>query len=81
MLLDEFPALQVLDDDRKVQLATELIDSAFGKVIELPPGLLSAIDERIAYNNAHPEEVSTTAEFEARLGELKKRLAARRAHA
>ena len=79
MLLEKFPALQQLDGNDKAQLATELWERALDEVVELPPGLLAAVEERIAYNEAHPEDVYTTEQVTARLAELKKRIAARKA--
>ena len=81
MLLENYPALQQLDAKAQTQLATELLERTLDNVVELPPELLAAIEERIAYNNAHPEEVFTTEEVTARLAALKKRIAARKAHA
>ena len=81
MLLENYPALQQLDAKAQTQLATELLERTLDDVVELPPELLAAIEERIAYNNAHPEEAFTTEEVTARLAALKKRIAARKAHA
>jgi len=79
MLLEKFPALQQLDGKDKVQLATELWERALEDVVELPPELLAAVEERIAYNDAHPNKVYTTGQVTARLANLKKRIAARKA--
>ena len=79
MLLEKFPALQRLDGKDKVQLATELWERALEEVVELPPELLAAVEERIAYNDAHPAEVYATAQVTARLAGLKKGIAARKA--
>ena len=81
MLLEKFPDLQQLDPKDQAQLATELWDRSLDNVVELHPLVLAAIEDRIAYNNAHPDEVSTTEEFKLRFEELKKRIAARSAHA
>ena len=81
MLLEKFPDLQQLDPKDQAQLATELWDRSLDNVVELHPLVLAAIEERIAYNNAHPEDVFTTEEVTARIAELKKRIAARKQHA
>ena len=81
MLLENYPELQQLDAKAQTQLATELLERTLDDVVELPPGLLTALEERIANNDAHPEEVFTTEEVTARLAALKQRIAARKAHA
>ena len=80
MLLEKFPALQQLDGKEKAQLATELWERAMEDVIDLPAELLAAMEERIAYNEAHPSEVFTTEQVAKRLAGLKQRIAARKAH-
>jgi hypothetical protein len=89
MILDQFPAIRALSDADKLQLAEELYTAALepdsnpdaDAEVVLHPELLAAIEERVAYNRAHPEEVYTMEQVAARLAELKKRIAARKAHA
>ena len=81
MLLEKFPTLQQLDAKEMTELAMELLDRALDDAVELPPELLAAIEECVADNDARPHEVFTSAEVEARLAGLKRKIAARRAHA
>ncbi len=80
MILDAFPTLQSLSAEAKTLLAAELVQDAINgdPEITFPPGLLAAIEERVAYNEAHPDEVFTTDQVTARLAELKRTIAARR---
>lgn len=80
MLLEKFPALQQLDGKDKAQLATELWERALDDVIELPPEVLAAVEERIACHEAHPGSVYTTEQVTERLAQLKQRIASRKGH-
>lgn len=79
MLLDQFPQLQQMDPDSRMQLATELWDTAVDEKI-FTPEVLAALDERLAYYEAHPEDVFTTEQVMARMEVFKQKLAARRKH-
>ena len=81
MLLENYPELQRLDAKAQAQLGTELLERALDHTVELPPVLLAAIEERIAYNEAHPNDGFTTGEFTQRRDALKSRIAARKANA
>ena len=80
MILDAFPSLQSLSPEAKTLLAAELVEDAMkgNQDVSFPPGLIAAIEERLAYNETHPDEVFTTAQVTARLAELKRVIAARR---
>lgn len=81
MILDQFPTLRNLAREEQCQLAAELLDAALDAEVVLPPELLAAVQERVAYNEAHPEPCFTSAEMGERLAQLKRKIAARRAHA
>jgi len=80
MILDEYPELRRLDHNRKAQLVAELVDDMLESEIELPPELLAAIEERVSFNNTHPELVSSMEKLTAKLHEAKVRIAAQRSH-
>lgn len=81
MILDDFPELRQLDRAKRVELATELLDDVLASEVTIAPELLDAILERVAYNEAHPEECFTSEEVTARLALVKRKIAARRVHA
>lgn len=81
MILEKFPNLRQLDRNSQMQLAAELWDEALGGVADISPEVLAAVEERVAYNDAHPGQAFTTEQVSARLAELKRKIAARRAHA
>lgn len=81
MILEKFPNLRQLDRNSQMQLAAELWDEALGGVVDFSPEILAAVEERVAFNDAHPEQTFTTEQVSARLAELKRKIASRRAHA
>lgn len=78
MILDDYPELRRLDQTKKAQLVSELMDDLLAAEITLPPELLAALEERVAFNNAHPEQTVSMNEVGVRLRELKAKIAARR---
>lgn len=82
MILDAYPALRDLAPQAKTQLAKELLAEANDSgEVELDPRIISAVDERLAWFEAHPDATYTTEEVAARLQALKQRVAERHANA
>ena len=81
MILDQFPDLRNLAKEEQCQLAAELLEEVLDAEVELPAELLAAVQERVAYNDAHPQPSFTSAEMNERIAQLKRRIAARRVHA
>lgn len=82
MILDAYPALRDLAPQAKTQLAKELLAEAGDSgEVELDPRIVAAVEERLAWFEAHPEATFTTEQVAARLQTLKQRVAGKRAHA
>ena len=82
MILDAYPALRDLAPQAKTQLAKELLAEANDSgEVELDPRLVSAVEERLAWFDAHPDATFTTEQVAARLQALKQRVAERHANA
>ena len=81
MILDQFPTLRNLALEEQCQLAAELLDVVLAAEVVLPPELLAAVEERVAYNEAQPQPCFSSAEMGERLAQLKRKIAARRVHA
>jgi len=80
MILEQYPALEALPVDQKLQLLSELLDRVAAEAPPLTPAQTEFLEARVKHNEAHPEEVHTTADVMERLAELKRRRAAVRAH-
>ena len=78
MILDQFPTLRGLDTASQMQLSAELWDLAMDAETKFTPGVLAALEERVAYNEDHPDEVFTAGKASARLADLKREIDARR---
>ena len=78
MILDQYPTLLHLDSVSQMQLAAELWEAGMGAQAKFTPEVCAALEERIAYNEAHPDDVFTTEQVTARLAEVKREIDANR---
>jgi hypothetical protein len=66
MILETFPELRELSSEQKMQLSMELAEEAWG-VVEMHPGWLEVLDQRLDAYEANPDAVKTTEEVTAGL--------------
>lgn len=81
MILQQFPDVEALPMEQKLQLLNELLDRVSTEVPALTPAQIEFLEARVKYNEAHPDEVYTTEQVMERIAELKRRRAARLARA
>ena len=61
MILDAYPALRDLAPQAKTQLAQELLAEANDSgEVDLDPRIVAAVEERLAWFDAHPDATFTT---------------------
>ena len=81
MILEQFPGVEALPIEQKLQLLSELLDKVSADGPPLTPAQIEFLEERVTYNEAHPDEVYSTEQVMERLADLKRRRAARLARA
>jgi hypothetical protein len=78
MILELFPELQRLDRAKKVQLVSELVEELTDE--HFSPELVAALEELVAFNEAHPELESSVAKLDASICAARAEIAVRRTH-
>ena len=81
MILEQFPGVEALPTEQKLQLLSELLDKVTADAPPLTSAQVEFLEQRVQYNEAHPEEVYSTEQVMGRLADLKRRRAARVARA
>ncbi len=81
MILEQFPAVEALPIEQKLQLLSELLDEVSTDGPPLTPAQIEFLERRVEYNDAHPDEAYSTEQVMERLADLKRRRAARLARA
>lgn len=66
MILEKFPELQTLTIEQKIRLSMELAEDAWNAV-EMHPGWLEVLDQRLDAYEANPDAVRSTEEVTAGL--------------
>ena len=77
MILEQFPGVEALPIEQKLQLLSELLDRVSADGPPLTPAQVEFLEQRVKYNEAHPDEVYSTEQVMERLADLKRRRAAR----
>ena len=77
MILEQFPEVEALSTEQKLQLLSELLDKVTADAPPLTPVQIEFLEQRVQYNDAHPDEVYSTEQVMERLAALKRRRAAR----
>jgi putative addiction module component (TIGR02574 family) len=77
MILDEFPEVAALPNAQKLQLVSELLDKVSADAPPLTSAQIEFLEQRVKYNEAHPDEAYSTEQVMERLAELKRRRGAR----
>jgi hypothetical protein len=68
MIAETIPALNALTSDQKIILAAELWRAAVGDSAEAPdPKIVKALEERLKFYEANPDQVSTWEEVRGRI--------------
>ena len=81
MILEQFPGVEALPTEQKLQLLSELLDKVTADAPPLTSAQVEFLEQRVQYHEAHPEEVYSTEQVMGRLADLKRRRAARVARA
>ena len=81
MILEQFPDVAALPTEQKLQLLSELLDKVTADAPPLTSAQVEFLEQRVQYNEAHPDEVYSTEQVMERLADLKHRRAARMARA
>lgn len=81
MILEQYPDLEALPVEKKLQLLSELLDRVTADAPPLTPAQVEFLEARVSYNESHPDEVFTTEQVMERIADLKRRRAARLARA
>lgn len=68
MIAETIPGLNALTSDQKIILAAELWRDAVGESAEAPdPKIVQALNERLKFHEANPNQVSTWDQVRARI--------------
>ena len=81
MILEQFPGVEALPIEQKLQLLSELLDKVSADGPPLTPAQIEFLEQRVQYNEAHPDDVYSTEQVMERLADLKRRRATRLARA